>query len=74
MNSNDLQVSTDDILMIIKGHAEQVQGALAMHQNLNTEALKRHIARMFAYADKLHEIAVASRPKGEENGAAAQAN
>ena len=53
----DLQVSVADILMILDGHARQVQGAMANPQNLDTNALKSHVARMYAYADKLHEIA-----------------
>lgn len=63
----DLQVSVADILMILDGHARQVQGAMANPQNLDTNALKSHVARMYAYADKLHEIAEQSKADtGEE--------
>lgn len=57
----DLQVSVADILMIIDGHSRQVAGAMANPQSLDTLALKNHIARMYAYADKLHDIAEANR-------------
>jgi hypothetical protein len=66
----DLQVSVADILMIIDGHARQVQGALAQPQNLDTNALKSHVARMYAYADKLHEIAEKARVEAQKNGEA----
>lgn len=68
----ELQVSVPDILMIIDGHARQVQAALANPKTLNTEGLKSHIARMFAYADKLHEVVSAQQQAS--NGEEAKAN
>lgn len=67
----DLQVSVADILMIIDGHARQVQNACATGQ-FDTNTLKNHIARMYAYADKLHEIA--EKSKEQNNGEEAKAN
>lgn len=65
----DLQVSVTDILMILDGQARAVSGAVNNPQNLDTNVLKSHVARMYAYAEKLDEIAQASKKQGNGEGA-----
>lgn len=55
---SEIQVSPDDILGIIERHARHIHNYVANPPpDFSPENLARHIARMYAFAEQLKDIA-----------------
>lgn len=68
-----IQIGIEELLAIIERSARHVVAAMQNPQSLNTESLLKHIAREYAFAERLHELAQAARASAE-NGASEPAN